>query len=136
MALQMADRALELAAVMGVLVDLPGAEHALAELEAVLAELFLGGEAFGVRGEVALQVRPAELAAAQWQVPIGPPAIGGHDRVGVGRAALGVILVAVAGDRKKAWRWVNRPHSARRSPAVRQPVSSMLTRGRIANLVA
>jgi hypothetical protein len=55
--------ACELAAVVGVLVDLPGPEDALAQAQAVLAELFLGGHAFGVRFEVACEVRPAELAA-------------------------------------------------------------------------
>jgi hypothetical protein len=51
--LELADRELEPSAVMGVLVDLEGPEHALAQTLAVLTELFLGGEAFGVRFEVA-----------------------------------------------------------------------------------
>src|SRR3954447_23149727 len=62
-ALQRADAALELAAVAGVLVDLPGPEELVAEPQAVLAELFLGAAALGVEGEVALQVRPTDLAA-------------------------------------------------------------------------
>jgi len=60
-----------------------------------LAELPLGDEAFGVGGEVALQVRPAQLAAAQRQVRICPRAIGGDDRLGVGEQFLGAILVAI-----------------------------------------
>jgi len=39
-----------------VLEDLPRPEHALAQRQAVLAELFLGGEPFGVRLKVAPQV--------------------------------------------------------------------------------
>jgi len=48
-----ADRELQLAAIACVGEDLPGPEDALAEREAVLAELLLGGETFGVRGEIA-----------------------------------------------------------------------------------
>jgi len=59
--LQAADRELQDSAVSGVLEDLPCPEHALAQQEALLAELFLCGKPFGVGGEVALQVRPAEL---------------------------------------------------------------------------
>ena len=86
---------------MSVSEDLPGPEDALAQLEAGLAELLLGGEPFGVRFEVAPQVRPAQLAAAERQVRICPPAIGGDDRPRVGEQALGVILVAIGGDRKE-----------------------------------
>jgi hypothetical protein len=46
----------QLPPVVGVLEDLPGPEDALAQGEAVLAELPLGREAFGVGLEVALQV--------------------------------------------------------------------------------
>jgi hypothetical protein len=45
--------------------ELPGPEDAFAEIEAVLAELLLGRESFGVRGEISLQVSPAELATRQ-----------------------------------------------------------------------
>ena len=75
--------------------DLEGPENALAERKARLAELLLGGEAFGVRGEVPPQVRPADLAAGEREVRIGPPAVGGDDRLRVGQELLGVILVAV-----------------------------------------
>ena len=70
----------------------------MGELEAVLAELFLRGETVGVGGEVALQVRPAELAAAQRQAAVCPPAVRGDDCLGVSEQSLGVILVAVARD--------------------------------------
>src|ERR1044072_3375259 len=55
-AAQLAGTALEVGAVAGVLVDLPGPEQLLADPEARFAEVFLGREAVGVRGEVALQV--------------------------------------------------------------------------------
>jgi hypothetical protein len=56
LAAQRADAALELAAVGGVLVDLPRPKQLLAGSEAVLAEFLLGGEPVGVGGEVALEV--------------------------------------------------------------------------------
>src|SRR5439155_25468307 len=62
LALQLADGAFQLAALVRVTEDLPGPEHALAQLEARLAELLLGDESFGVGGEVALEVRPAQLS--------------------------------------------------------------------------
>jgi hypothetical protein len=65
LALELTDLELELAAVTGVLVDLPRPEHALADPLAVLAELFLGDHAFSVRFEVACEVRPTELAALE-----------------------------------------------------------------------
>ncbi|MDP8909659.1 MAG: hypothetical protein M3N47_11220 [Chloroflexota bacterium] len=55
-AAQGAGAARELGLVAGVLVDLPGPEQLLADPEARLAEVFFGGETFGVRGEVALQM--------------------------------------------------------------------------------
>jgi hypothetical protein len=58
-------QALQFAALAGVLVDLPRPEQLVADAQAVLAELFLGAEAVGVGGEVAREVRPADLAAAQ-----------------------------------------------------------------------
>ena len=67
-ALQRADTALKLMAIVGVPEDLPCPEDALTEGKAGIAELLLGGEPFGVRGEVAPQVRPAELAAVKRQV--------------------------------------------------------------------
>jgi hypothetical protein len=98
LALELADRELKLAAVMGVLVDLQGPEHALADPLAVLAELFLAGHAFGVRFEVTGEVCPADLAALEREVAIGPPAVRGHDRPGVGEQVLGVVFVTVDGD--------------------------------------
>jgi hypothetical protein len=64
----------------------------------VFAELALGGHALGVRFEVARQMRPAELAACERQMGVGPPAIRGHDCPGVGEQALRVVLMAIRGD--------------------------------------
>jgi hypothetical protein len=72
LAAQGSHAALELGSVAGVLVDLPHPEQLLADPQPGFAEGLLGGEAFGVRGEVALQVRPADLAAAQRQVRVRP----------------------------------------------------------------
>jgi len=41
----------------------PGLEEAAGEREAVLAEELLGGEPFGVKAKVSLQVTPTRLAA-------------------------------------------------------------------------
>ena len=49
------DSELELAAVVGVLVDLPGPEHALADREACVAELGFGAGSLGLGLEVALE---------------------------------------------------------------------------------
>ena len=81
LAAQRADAALEFTAVAGVLVDLPRPEQLRADAQPVLAEFVLGGEAVGVGGEVALQMRPADLAAAQREVRVGPPAIRRDDRL-------------------------------------------------------
>jgi hypothetical protein len=43
-------------------------------------------------------VSPADLAAFEWEVAIGPPAVGGHDRLGVGEQIFGVVFVTVGGD--------------------------------------
>ena len=56
LASQLADAALELGSVAGVLKDLPGPEQLLADSQAGLAEILLGGEAVGVHREVALQM--------------------------------------------------------------------------------
>ena len=64
----------------------------------MLAELFLSGEPFGVRSEVALQMRPAQLTATDRHVAVCPPAVRGDDRLGVGEKTLGVILVAITRD--------------------------------------
>jgi hypothetical protein len=50
--------------------------------------------------EVSAQVRPADLTATERQVRVGPPAVGGHDRAGVGEQRLGVIFVTVGRDRQ------------------------------------
>jgi len=51
-----------------------------------------------LRFEVAREVRPAELAAREREVAIGPPAIRGHDRLRLGEQVLGVVFVTVGGD--------------------------------------
>ncbi|HEX4344776.1 MAG TPA: hypothetical protein VHZ31_04370 [Solirubrobacteraceae bacterium] len=56
LATQLADTALELSAVTGVLVGLPRPEQLLADAQARVAEVFLGREAVGVHREVALQM--------------------------------------------------------------------------------
>jgi hypothetical protein len=98
LAAQGSHAALELGSVAGVLVDLPHPKQLLADPQPGFAEGLLGGEAFGVRGEVALQVRPADLAAAQRQVRVGPPAIRRDDRAGVREQSPGLVLVAIGRD--------------------------------------
>ncbi len=93
-----ADRALELCSLTGVLEGLPGPEDAFAESEAVLPELLLGREPFGMRLEPSTKMRPAELSSLERQMRIGPPAIRGHDRLGVGEQLLGVILMPIGLD--------------------------------------
>jgi hypothetical protein len=61
--------------VAGVLEDLPAPEQLRPDRKASLAELLLGSDAFGVGFEVASQVRPADLAATDGQMVVGPPAI-------------------------------------------------------------
>ncbi len=80
-ALAATDRELQIGPIACVLEDLPGPEDTLAESESVLTELLPRRQAFGVRGEIALEVSPAELAARERQVRVGPPAIEGHDRL-------------------------------------------------------
>src|SRR6202041_1959841 len=58
------------------------------------SELPLAGQALGVRGEVPAQVSPVDLTSGKRQVRIGPPAVGGDDRLSVTERLLGVILVA------------------------------------------
>jgi hypothetical protein len=53
----------------------PPEVHFTEPIEAELTELLLGGEALGVGFEVAAQVRPADLARAQGQMAMGPPAV-------------------------------------------------------------
>lgn len=73
--LQRSDAPLELCALTGVLEDLPRPEDLVADPEAVLAELLVGAAALGMKGEVALQVRPADLSSPDGQVAVGPPAV-------------------------------------------------------------
>ena len=87
-------------AVAGVLEDLPGPEQLLADVQPRLAERLLAGEALGVGFEVAQQMRPADLAAADGQMRVGPPAIRRDDRAAVAKQLAGVILVTTCGDRQ------------------------------------
>ena len=70
MPLQRANGALQLAPIGGVGKDLPRPEDALAQCKPSLPELPLGGQPVGVRGEVTLEVCPAQLAAVKRQVGI------------------------------------------------------------------
>lgn len=113
------------AVVMIVLVGAPGGEHAAGQLEALLAEGLLVGQALlAVAGEVALEVAPADLAALGVQVLIAGPAIRDHDSRVVAGQRLELLAVAVLGNLKQRRFRVVSPHNARESPAVRQPVSS------------
>ena len=51
-----------------------------------------------MRFEVALQVRPADLASLERQVAVGPPAIRRHDRRAVGEQLASAVLVTIASD--------------------------------------
>jgi hypothetical protein len=73
------DAAFERAPVAVSSVDAPGGEEPFGDLQAALAELFLRSHPFGVRGEVANQVRPAHLAAVGVEPVVGPPAVGTGD---------------------------------------------------------
>jgi hypothetical protein len=95
---QQPNAALQLAPLAGVLVALPGPEQLRADRQARLSELALGGETFGVGLEVALQVRPAALAAPGGQVAIGPPAVGGHDPLVAAEQLAGVAFMTIGGD--------------------------------------
>ena len=66
-------------AVLVFVVAVPGLEEAAGELEAVLAEVLLGREPFGVEAEVSLEVAPACLPAFGVDLVVGPPAVGAAD---------------------------------------------------------
>jgi hypothetical protein len=85
-ALQRADTPLELVALAGVLEDLPGPEQPLADSQAGFAKFLLDAAAFGVKGKVALRMRPADLPATDGKMAIGPSAIGRDDRGAVGES--------------------------------------------------
>ena len=88
-----------IAAIVCVLVDLPGPEQRFADPQARFAEGLLGAEAFGVGFEVALQVRPTDLAAAGRQMTVGPPAIGEVTIAVVWPSrSLGVVLMTISAD--------------------------------------
>src|SRR6266542_1539318 len=70
---------LETGPVAVLLVDVPGGEEVVGDLEAVVAELFLVGHAFAVGGEVSDQVGPAELSLARVEVVVAAPAVGADD---------------------------------------------------------
>ena len=116
---------------------LPGGEQPSGDLEAGRAELLLGGEALAVGGEVAHQVSPTELASFARRGSRRPTSDRSRRcRRTPRRAAPGP---RGGGDRGRCERAPHvrssTPHSVRRSPAVRQPVSSMLTTAAAADLV-
>ena len=92
-----------------VLVGAPRSKHATGELDALLAEGLLLGQAIGVAAEVALDVRPASLASGGVQMAVAVPAIGDHDP-GVAGADQRVELLAVAvlGDLQEHGLWSGR----------------------------
>src|SRR5579863_9689286 len=92
------DFSFELSAIAGVLEDLPCPEQSLADVQPEFPEPFLVGETFSVSGEVPAKMCPADLPARERQMAIGPPAVRGDDRRGVGEQHLGVILVPVRGN--------------------------------------
>ena len=99
--LERRDLALQAAAVAVGAEVIPGREQAPGYVEPLLAELLLGGEPFGVGGQIADQVRPAGLAALRIEATVGPPAIGADDALEVlAEQGRGLALVAVGGDAK------------------------------------
>ena len=78
---------------------IPSREETPGDVEARLAEALLGGEPFGVGGQVADQVRPAGLAALRIKAAVGPPAIGADDALeALAEQGLHLALVAVGRD--------------------------------------
>src|SRR5712691_5443711 len=61
------------------LVGVPGGEEVARDAQALLAELLLLGHAFAMGGEVAQQMRPAELPLAWVEVVVAAPAVGADD---------------------------------------------------------
>ena len=103
LALERRDLPVQPAAVARALELAPALEHAFGDPQAGLAELaLLGKRALGVEAEVALKVRPAELATGGVEVVIGPPAIGGDDRLGGAEQFLGLLAVAGGGDPERS----------------------------------
>src|SRR5665648_312721 len=78
---------------------LPGGEQSPRDLQARGAELLLGAESLAVGGEVAHQVRPAELASFHIEVVVGPPAVRAGDAGELlAEQRLGLAAVATLGD--------------------------------------
>src|SRR5665648_168261 len=78
---------------------LPGGEQSPRDLQARGAELLLGTESLAVGGEVAHQVRPAELASLGVEVVVGPPAVRAGDAGELlAEQRLGLAAVATLGD--------------------------------------
>ena len=86
-------------AVLVLAVAVPGVEEVACELEALLTEMLLGGEPFGVEAEVSLEVTPAGLAAFGVEEVVGPPAVGAADAVELGAEQfLEPVAVTILGD--------------------------------------
>jgi hypothetical protein len=83
-----------------------------------------------VGGEVAEQVRPAELAPFGVEVVVAAPAVGADDpAVPLAEQRPGLEAVAAGRDPEDRGAAVRAAQSVRLPPAVFQPVSSMLTTG-------
>src|SRR5665647_3406918 len=109
----------------------PGCEQPCGDPKAGGAELLLGAEALAVGGEVADQVRPAELTSLHIEVVVGPPAVRAGDAGDLlAEQRLSLALVATLGDAEDGGAARERPPEAcacRRAGASRP--ESMLTAG-------
>ena len=112
------------AVVVLVLVGAPGPEHAVGELEALLAEDLLLGESFRVAAKVALDVRPAHLAPVGIQVLIAEPAVRDDDpRIGADQR-VELLAVAVLGDLEQ--RRARGGQGPQRPPVTRGPPAGLI----------
>ena len=95
-----------------------------------LAEALLGSESFGVGGEIADQVRPADLATVRDRSRGRPTSDRSRDAFEVlAEQRRRLALVAVGGDAKDGSRGVTAPQRVRFLPRNLQPVSSTLSAG-------
>src|SRR6266516_3316567 len=97
---------------VAVLLELPpGLEDVPGDLETVEAERFLGALAeVGMEGEVAAQVRPADLPPLGFEAVVGAEAVGAHDAgERVAEQSVEVLLAAVGRDPQHRRLGVGRP---------------------------
>lgn len=119
------------------LVVVPGGEEIAGDPQALLAERLLFDHAFAVGGEVAEEVRPAELSLAGIQVVVAAPAVGADDPgEALAKQRPGFEGVASGGDSED--RGAGGQGAPERAVAAAgfQPVSSMLTTGDSAGLTS